>query len=261
MVTKSGGEQWRGRTTFAWLGDATQTQNIDDDLLRYGFRPETNSRGFRLRRQRQRRRSGDRQEAAHVRLVPRLARARQHAGGVLDAGARQDRHHVGPRQRQLPDQRQEPADRPLLAPVLQEAQPLPDTRRTCSVQESTSNEDDVFDIYQVLWNSVVTQKFFVDARVGLNKIFFPTYLNGNDQTLLDSATSIRTRNDINGHRALARSLPGQRHRPVLPGRVAGRPARIQVRLRLRALAGREPHDALRRRRHDLQQRDRRWRRT
>ncbi len=35
MVTKSGGEQWRGRTTFAWLGDATQTQNIDDELLRY----------------------------------------------------------------------------------------------------------------------------------------------------------------------------------------------------------------------------------
>ena len=64
--------------------------------------------------------------------------------------------------------------------------------------ESTSNEDDVFDIYQVLWNSVVTQKFFIDARVGLNKIFFPTYLNGNDQTLLDSATNIRTRNATTG---------------------------------------------------------------
>ncbi|HEX6162471.1 MAG TPA: hypothetical protein VFZ31_03835, partial [Vicinamibacterales bacterium] len=63
-----------------------------------------------------------------------------------------------------------------------------------SVLESTSNEDDVFDIYQVLLNSVVTQRFFIDARVGLNKIFFPTYLNGNDQTLLDSATNIRTRN-------------------------------------------------------------------
>ena len=30
-------------------------------------------------------------------VVPRLARARQRPGGVLDAGARQDRHHVGPR--------------------------------------------------------------------------------------------------------------------------------------------------------------------
>ncbi len=46
MVTKSGGEQWRGRVTGAWLGDATQTQNIDDNLLRYGFRPQTNAVDF-----------------------------------------------------------------------------------------------------------------------------------------------------------------------------------------------------------------------
>ena len=46
MVTKSGSDAWRGRTTFAWLGDATQTQNIDDELLRNGFRPETNSVDF-----------------------------------------------------------------------------------------------------------------------------------------------------------------------------------------------------------------------
>src|SRR5688572_26758039 len=46
MVTKSGGESWHGRGTFAWLGDATQTQNIDDELLRYGFRPATNSVDF-----------------------------------------------------------------------------------------------------------------------------------------------------------------------------------------------------------------------
>ena len=46
MVTKSGGEQWRGRATVAWLGDGTQTQNIDDNLLKYGFRPETNSVDF-----------------------------------------------------------------------------------------------------------------------------------------------------------------------------------------------------------------------
>ena len=61
-------------------------------------------------------------------------------------------------------------------------------------QASTSNEDDVFDVYQVLWNSVLSNNLFIDARLGLNKIFFPTYLNGNDQTLLDAATGIRTRN-------------------------------------------------------------------
>ena len=72
------------------------------------------------------------------------------------------------------------------------------TASNVTVLDSTNNEDDVFDIYQVLWNSVVTQRFFIDARVGLNKIFFPTYLNGNDQTLLDTATNIRTRNAATG---------------------------------------------------------------
>ena len=43
MLTKSGSDVWRGRTTFTWLGDATQGQNIDDELLRFGFRPDTNS--------------------------------------------------------------------------------------------------------------------------------------------------------------------------------------------------------------------------
>ncbi len=65
---------------------------------------------------------------------------------------------------------------------------------TVLVEESTSNEDDVFDVYQVLWNSVITPRFFVDARFGLNKILFPTYQNGTEQTLLDTATNIRTRN-------------------------------------------------------------------
>ncbi len=46
MLTKSGGDSWRGRTTFAWLGDATQTQNIDTHLLRHGFRPQTNAVDF-----------------------------------------------------------------------------------------------------------------------------------------------------------------------------------------------------------------------
>jgi hypothetical protein len=197
MVTKTGGEQWRGRTTFAWLGDATQTQNIDDNLLRYGFRPETNGVDF----------------VSDVNISgggPVIARKLRMFGSFRDW-----RVHVNV-----------PAafstlvlDRTdITSGLLNANYQVNDTNRltglysrqyykkphrflnasNVSVLESTSNEDDVFDIYQVLWNSVVTQRFFVDARVGLNKIFFPTYLNGNDQTLLDSATNIRTRNAATG---------------------------------------------------------------
>ncbi len=125
MVTKSGGDAWRGRGTFTWLGDATQTQNIDDDLLRNGFRPETNSVDF----------------VSDVNVSgggPLIARKLRMFGSFRDW-----RVHVntpaafstlvldktditsGLDQPQLPDQRQQPADRVLLAAVLQEAEPFP----------------------------------------------------------------------------------------------------------------------------------------
>jgi hypothetical protein len=197
MVTKSGSDEWRGRVTFAWLGDATQTQNIDDNLLRYGFRPETNSVDF----------TSDINVSAGGPIVARKLR--------MFASFRDWRVHVNT-----------PAafstlvlDRTDITSYLINADyQINDKNRLKAfyskqwykkphrflaasntlVEESTSNEDDVFDVYQVLWNSVVTSRFFVDARLGLNKIFFPTYLNGNDQTLLDSATSIRTRNFTQG---------------------------------------------------------------
>ena len=193
MVTKTGGEQWRGRTTLAWLGDATQTQNIDDNLLRYGFRPETNAVDF----------VSDVNVSAGGPVIARKLRVfasvrdwRVHVNVpaafstlVLDqtditSGLLNANYQINDKNRLtglISRQYYKKPRRFLVA------------SNTATI-DSTVNEDDVFDIYQVLWNSVVTQKFFIDARVGLNKIFFPTYLNGTDQTLLDSATGIRTRN-------------------------------------------------------------------
>jgi hypothetical protein len=193
MLTKSGGERWAGRTTFTWLGDATQTQNIDDNLLRYGFRPETNAVDF----------VSDINVSGGGPLIARKLR--------MFASFRDWRVHVNV-----------PAafstlvlDRTdITSGLVNATYQLNDKNRLTGfwskqyykkpnrflaasntlVQESTSNEDDVFDVYQVLWNSVLTSRLFIDARFGLNKILFPTYQNGSDQTLLDTATGIRTRN-------------------------------------------------------------------
>ena len=197
MVTKSGGEQWRGRVTTAWLGDATQTQNIDDNLLKYGFRPESNSVDF----------------VSDLNVSfggPVIARKLRMFGSFRDWRVHVntpaafstlvlDRTDITSG---LVNMKYQINDKNSLTGLYsRQYYKKPNrflTAANVTVQESTNNEDDVFDIYQVLWNSVVTQKFFVDARVGLNKIFFPTYLNGNDQTLNDSATGIRTRNATTG---------------------------------------------------------------
>ncbi len=193
MVTKSGSDSWKGRLTTAWLGDQTQTQNIDDNLLKYGFRPQTNavdfvsdvniSAGGPLLKNKLRMFTSFRDWRVHVNVPAAFSTLvldkTDITSGLLNANYQvsQNNRLTALYSRQYYKKPQ----RFLIASNL-------------ATRESTVNEDDVFDIYQVLWNSVVTQKFFIDARVGLNKIFFPTYLNTSEQTLLDSATNIRTRN-------------------------------------------------------------------
>ncbi len=197
MVTKGGTDQWRGRTTFTWLGDATQGQNIDDNLLRYGFRPDTNavdfvsdinvSGGGPIIAKKLRIFGSFRDWRVHVNVPAAFSELvldkTDITSGMVNATYQiSDKNRLGAFYSR---QYYKKPNRFLATSNLLE-------------QESTSNEDDVFDVYQVLWNSVVTNNFFVDARLGLNKIFFPTYLNGNDQTLFDAATGIRTRNFTSG---------------------------------------------------------------
>lgn len=193
MVTKSGSDQWRGRATVAWLGDATQTQNIDADLAKYGFRPDTNSVDFvsdanfsiggPVLKNKLRMFTSFRDWRVHVNVPAAFSTL------VLDktditSGLMNLNYQVSQNNR-------------LTALYSRQYYKKPQRFLAASnllVRESTVNEDDVFDIYQLLWNSVITQRFFIDARIGANQIFFPTYQNTNDQTLLDSATNIRTRN-------------------------------------------------------------------
>src|SRR5262249_50051233 len=64
-----------------------------------------------------------------------------------------------------------------------------------TVIDSTSDEEDMFDLVQGLWNSVIGKNFFLDARLGMNKILFPTYQNGgNKQTTTPKKTTLLSRN-------------------------------------------------------------------
>ena len=57
-------------------------------------------------------------------------------------------------------------------------------------------EDDVFDIAQGLWNSVLTTRAFFDSRLTFNRIFFPLFQKGRDQSLFDNATSCSSENSV-----------------------------------------------------------------
>ncbi len=194
MVTKSGGDRWSGRSTFTWLGDSTQSQNIDDELLFNGFRPNTNevdfvsdinvSGGGPVIARKLRMFGSFRDWRVHVNVPAAFSTLvldkTDITSGLINMSYQLTQNHrlTGFWSKQY----YKKPNRFLTSPT------------TLLEEASTSNEDDVFDVYQVLWNGVVTPRFFVDARLGLNKILFPTYQNGSDQTLLDTATDIRTRN-------------------------------------------------------------------
>jgi hypothetical protein len=195
MVTKSGGNTWAGRSTFAWEGSQTESQNIDANLLKYGFLPNTNSVDF----------VSDINFSAGGPLVANKLRV---FGSIRDW-----RVHVNvPAAFSANVLDQTNIDSGLLNLTYQlnqnnkitgfyshQAYAKPNrflnTPTTSLVQASTSNEQDRFNVYQLLWNTIPTKNLFIDARLGYNTILFPTYLNGGTaQSLTDNATGIITGN-------------------------------------------------------------------
>jgi hypothetical protein len=192
MVTKSGGNTWQGRTTVAWEGSQTESQNIDANLLKYGFLPNTNSVDF----------VSDANFSAGGPLVANKLR--------LFGSVRDWRVHVNvPAAFSTNVLDQTNIDSVLLNLTYQlnqnnkitgfyshQAYAKPNrflnTPTTTLVQDSTSNEQDRFNVYQLLWNTIPTKNFFIDARLGYNTILFPTYVNSTAQSLTDNATSIIT---------------------------------------------------------------------
>lgn len=191
MITKTGGNQWRGTATGTYTSDWLQGRNDTDPTLQsYGFRPNGNTSDF----------VSDANISAGGPIVQNKVRFfgsfrdwRVHANvpvqnsqSVLDQTnitsglgnvtwqVNQNNKITGFYSRQ----RYSKPNRLL-------------NNASITVPESTSDEEDMFDLAQGLWNSVIGANFFIDARLGLNKILFPTYQNGgNNQSTTDTTTGI-----------------------------------------------------------------------
>src|SRR4051794_4506328 len=191
MITKTGGNKWNGSSTFTWTGDTLQARNdIDPNLQRYGFRPNGNtsdfvsdanvSAGGPLVQNKLRFFGSFRDWRAHPNVPVQksqsvLGQTNITSGvGNVTWQANQNNRVTGFYSRQ----RYSKPNRLL-------------NNATITVPESTVDEEDMFDVAQGLWNSVLGKNLFVDARLGVNKILFPTYFNGGDnQSSIDNATGI-----------------------------------------------------------------------
>jgi Carboxypeptidase regulatory-like domain/TonB-dependent Receptor Plug Domain len=195
MTTKTGGDRWQGKGAFFWEGNGTQSQNIDSELGALGFRPETNTVDFvsdvtfnaggPLIKDKVRFFGAFRDWRVHINVPAAFSES------VLDetnitSGLGNVTWQINNANRLTGFYSRQYYKKPNRF--------LGSTGLFTS--ESNSNEDDVFNVYQALWNSVLTSKLFMDARFSVNTIFFPLYFNGNEQTLLDNTTNIRTGNAL-----------------------------------------------------------------
>jgi hypothetical protein len=191
MITKTGGNRWNGTTTFTWTGDTLQGRNDHNpDLQKYGFRQDGNtsdfvsdiniSAGGPLVQNKLRFFGSFRDWRIHQNVPVQLSQT------VLDqtnitSGLGNFTWQVSQNNRLTGFYSRQRYSKPNR--LLNNA--------SITVIDSTSDEEDMFDVVQGLWNSVLGKNFFLDARLGLNKILFPTYQNGgNQQSVTDNATGI-----------------------------------------------------------------------
>jgi hypothetical protein len=191
MVTKSGGNHWAGTGTLTWLSDSTQARNDHNPTLQqYGIRPDSNTAtkvsdvniaGGGPLTQDKLRFFGTYRDWRVGQNVPV-----QNSQTVLDQtnitnGLGNVTWQLNSKNRitgLYSYQRYSKPNR-LLNPA------------SVTVIDSTSDEEDRFHVGQALWNSVIGKNLFLDARLAINKILFPTYQNGgNQQSTTDNATGI-----------------------------------------------------------------------
>ncbi|HZR23058.1 MAG TPA: TonB-dependent receptor [Vicinamibacterales bacterium] len=191
MVTKSGGDHWAGSGTFTWLSDSTQARNDHNPTLqKYGIRPDSDTAnkvsdanitgGGPLTQDKLRFfgtfrdwRVGQNVPVQNSQVVLDQTNITNGLGNVtwqLNGSNRITGLYSY--------QRYSKPNRLL-------------NNSSITVIDSTSDEEDRFHVAQGLWNSVIGKNLFIDARLAINKILFPTYQNGgNQQSTTDNATGI-----------------------------------------------------------------------
>ena len=191
MVTKTGGDKWHGASTFTWTGDSLQARNDHNpDLQKYGFRQDGNTSDFvsdfnltaggPLVRNKVRFFGAFRDWRVHQNVPV------QNSEVVLDqtnitSGLGNVTWQVNQSNRITGFYSRQRYSKPNR--LLNNA--------SITVTDSTSDEEDMFDLLQGQWNTVIGKSFFIDARLGMNSILFPTYQNGgSQQSLTDNATGI-----------------------------------------------------------------------
>ncbi len=184
MVNKTGSDRYTGKAAVFWQSDATQTTNVDDELASFGLREDAGAVDFvsdasfqfggPVIRRKMRLFGSFRDWRVHVNVpgFPEVESTDISTGHINLSWQVSANHRASgfvTRQSYRKPNRDASA---LFTP------------------DSTSNEHNTFGLYQGLWNSILSDRAFVDARVSFNDLDFNLYQKGQEQSLRDLSTGL-----------------------------------------------------------------------
>jgi hypothetical protein len=187
MATKTGTDQYRGRTSLNWQGGATQASNVDEELAGWGFRKDAGATkmlldtnfqlGGPLVRNKLRFFASLRDWRAHVN-VPGFSEIEQTNITTSDGSMSWQPNtnntltgYLNLQWYRKPNRGAGPTETP----------------------ETTANETFYLGLYQGVWNRVFSDHAFMDVRASFNDMNSYFRQKGSEQTLLDASTGNRTR--------------------------------------------------------------------
>jgi hypothetical protein len=215
MVSKSGTNTFQGLALQTYQGKRTQSNNVDDELLQSGFRPDANSTelitnsNFQLGGPVMKNKmfffGSVNFQATHVNVpgfpavvpsyVPSpLADSSDQDTTDILAGEGKITYQLGPANRfegYLSKQRYDKPNR---------------GSGTGNTQDSNSKELDTFVVSQLAYNRVLSDRMFLDAKVSYNNTHFPLLQKTDLQPLNDDSTNILYRNRTSSQMMFRRRL-------------------------------------------------------
>ena len=215
MVSKSGTNRYQGLALQTYQGKNTQSNNVDDELLQSGFRPDANSTelitnsNFQLGGPVMKNKmfffGSVNFQATHVNVPgfpavvpsyipsPLIDSSDQDTTDIL-AGEGKVTYQLGPANRfegYLSKQRYDKPNR---------------GSGTTNTQDSNSKELDTFVVSQLAYNRVLSDRMFLDAKVSYNNTHFPLLQKTDLQPLNDDSTNILYRNRTSSQLMFRRRL-------------------------------------------------------
>ena len=203
MVTKSGTNTFQGSALQTYQGHNTQSNNVDQDLLTAGFRPDANSTqiitnsnfqmGGPVMKNKMFFFGSANYQATHVNVpdfptvvpsyipTPLSGTSDQDTTDII-AGEGKITYQLGTANRiegYLSKQRYDKPNRGAASGL---------------TQESDSKELDTFVVSQLAYNRVLSDRMFLDAKVSYNNTHFPLYQKTDLQPLNDQSTGNLYRN-------------------------------------------------------------------